>query len=220
MPQKSQIDLSKASAGEVLLKIGAVSFSFNPPYTYTSGLKGPMYFDNRIILSYPEARTRIVDLYIEAIKKDIPLKEIDCISATATAAISQGALVADRLKLPMVYVRPSTKSYGKGQKIEGYLKPNTNVLVVEDHVSTGASMINNVLTIRGAGCKVKYCITTTTLENKMAEELVKEHNVKLIRLATSREIMAIGQKHGYISKAERDAVEAWIKDPEQWDLTI
>lgn len=220
MPKTKFKDFSKASAAEILLQVGAVSFSFNPPYTYTSGLKGPMYFDNRVILSYPEARSRIIDLYVEALKQsDLALKDIDCISATATAAIPQGALVADRLKLPMVYVRPSTKSYGKGQKIEGHLKEGSNVLVVEDHVSTAASMINNVLTIREAGCKVEYCITTTSLETKIAEKLLLEHGVTLIKLVTMKEIMETGLKHGYISRAEKDSVDEWIVDPEKWSLT-
>lgn len=201
----------------MLLKINAVSFSFNPLYIFTSGLKGPMYFDNRIILSYPDVRSKVIGFYIDKIKNEIGLDKFDYISATATAAIPQGALVADRLKLPMVYVRPSTKSYGKGQKIEGHLKKRSKVLIVEDHISTAASVINNILSIRDAGGIVKYCITGTTLETKKSQDLFREHKVKLITLTTGRLIMEEGFKNGYISRAEKDIVDLWFQDPDNWE---
>jgi len=199
-----------------LLNVKSVTFQFNPPYTFTSGLKGPMYIDNRIVLSYPKVRKAVVDHYVKVIKKEIGLKNIDYISATATAAIPQGALVAEQLRLPMVYVRPSTKSYGKGQKVEGYLKKGSRVLVIEDHISTAASVINNVLTIRALGSKVKHVITTTALETKRAKDLLKKNKVKLIPLTTGRLIIEEGLKNGYISREERDIVLEWIKSPEKW----
>src|ERR1700733_4398749 len=91
---------------KLLLSIGAMTFRFDPPYVYTTGLKSPVYLDNRLVMSYPKVRKQIIDAYINVIKEKVGLENIDCISATATAAIPQGAWVAERLKLPMVYVRP------------------------------------------------------------------------------------------------------------------
>jgi len=100
-----------------LIKINAVNFRFHPPFTFTSGIKSPIYLDNRVVLSYPQARREIVDYYVKIIKEKIGLENIDYISGTASAAIPQASLIAYRLKLPLVYVRPTTKSYGKGNKL-------------------------------------------------------------------------------------------------------
>src|SRR5579859_3881066 len=90
----------------LLLSIKAITFRFDPPFIYTTGLKSPVYIDNRVVISYPEVRNKIIDFYLEVIRKDIALSEVEYISATATAAIPQGAWIADRLNVPMVYVRP------------------------------------------------------------------------------------------------------------------
>src|SRR5437870_2558233 len=110
MEKKDRIIARKAA--NLLLSIQAVTFRFDPPYTYTSGLKSPIYLDNRLVMSFPKVRDQIINLYILTIKNKIGLKNINYISATATAAIPQGSWVADKLKLPMVFVRPTTKTYG------------------------------------------------------------------------------------------------------------
>lgn len=202
---------------DLLLKIGATTFRFNPPYTYTSGLRSPMYIDNRLILSFPEVRTKIIDNYITLIKEKIGIVNIDYISATATAAIPQGALIADRLELPMVYVRPTTKSYGKGGKIEGFLRKGSNVLIVEDHISTGVSVEGNIQAMREMGCKVNYCIAATTFETKKSQNLFLEHKVELITLTTGKQIVAQGLLNGLITDKEKEIVERWFKDPEDWE---
>src|SRR5258706_8005604 len=103
-----------SDVAKLLLSIQAVTFRFDPPYTYTTGLKSPVYLDNRVVMSHPKVRNQIIDFYVQVIKEKIGLPNIEWVSATATAAIPHGTLVADRLSLPMVYVRPTTKSYGKG----------------------------------------------------------------------------------------------------------
>jgi orotate phosphoribosyltransferase len=116
--KNKQQDIAEKTA-QIFLDIGAVSFRFNPPYTFTSGLKSPIYLDNRIVPSYPKERNKIIQTYLEIIKRNVGLDNVDYISATASAAIPHGSLIADKLNLPLVFVRPTTKTYGKGNKLEG-----------------------------------------------------------------------------------------------------
>lgn len=201
---------------ELLLKIGAVTFRFNPPYTFTSGIKSPMYLDNRLVMSYPQIRKRIIDLYVKKIKKEIGISNTEWISATATAAIPHGALVADRLKIPLVFVRPTTKMHGKGNKMEGYLKKGKKVVIVEDHVSTAESILGNVSTIRELGGIVDYCIATTTYETQKSINTFKDLKIKLIALTTGRKIAEKALEKKYLNKKQHIEVENWFQDPINW----
>ncbi len=165
-------------AAKLLLKIGAVTFRFNPPYTYTSGIQSPIYLDNRLVMSYPAARRKIIGFYLQVLKEKIGLSKIDWISATATAAIPQGAWVADKLGLPLVFVRPTTKKYGKGNQIEGFLKKGVRVVIIEDHISTGGSVVENVKAIRKAGGKVDYYVATTSYETRKSAKMIKANKLK------------------------------------------
>ena len=151
---------------QILLKIGAVTFRFDPPYTYTSGIKSPIYLDNRIIISHPNERKKIIDLYVQLIKNNIGLENVDYVSATATAAIPQGAWIADRLGIPMVYCRSDKKGHGKENQIEGSLRKNSNVVIVEDHISTAGSSIGNADAVRKLGGRVSHVVASTTYETK------------------------------------------------------
>jgi orotate phosphoribosyltransferase len=202
---------------EIFLEIGAVSFRFNPPFTFTSGLKSPIYLDNRIILSYPHARHQIIDFYIEMIRKNLDLSKIDYISATASAAIPQGSIIAYRLGLPMIYVRPTTKSYGKGNKLEGYFKKGSQTLIIEDHISTASSVVNNALTIREEGGKVNYCVATTTYETVQSKENFKKYKLKLIYLTTGKTIVEMAFKRGIINEEEKRWVDLWFADSKNWE---
>lgn len=208
-------NISRQTA-KLLLSIKAVTFRFDPPYTYTSGLKSPIYLDNRLVMSYPDVRDKIIGYYILAIKEKIGLKKVEWISATATAAIPHAAFVADKLKLPMVYVRPTTKKYGKGNKIEGYIKKGSRVLIVEDHISTAESVAGNADAIRGVGGIVKYCITTTTYQTKKAQENIKKAKLKLIALTTGKLIVETAFKEGYLSEKEKKSVDLWFENPPAW----
>lgn len=201
---------------KILFKINAVSFRFNPPFTYTTGMKSPIYLDNRIVMSYPNERKKIVALYIQTLKNAVGLENVDYISATASAAIPQGAWVSGKLNLPMIYVRPSTKSYGKGNKVEGYLKKGSNVVIIEDHVSTAESVVNNALSIRELGGKVKYCVATTTYETKTSTDNLKEANIKLLTLTTGKIIVEEAVKKDLISPKEKVLVDEWFRDPVKW----
>ncbi|MBI4066999.1 orotate phosphoribosyltransferase [Candidatus Gottesmanbacteria bacterium] len=201
---------------KLLLKIGGMTFRFNPPYTYTSGLKSPVYLDNRLIISYPDVRTKIINFYVDVIKEKIGLKNIDYISATATAAIPHGAWVADKLNLPMVFVRPTTKTYGKGGKVEGHLKKGSKVLIIEDHISTAESVTGNAQSIREIGGVVEYCVATTTYETKKSKEKLEEIRIKLIPLTTGKIIVETALRLGKISEDEKSKIDSWFADPPNW----
>ncbi|NMB57299.1 orotate phosphoribosyltransferase [Candidatus Beckwithbacteria bacterium] len=171
--------ISQATA-KILLKIKAVTFRFDPPYTYTSGIKSPIYTDNRLVISYPEFRKKICNFYIQLIKEKIGIENIDYISATATAAIPMGSWIAEKLKLPMVFVRPDKKSHGKENQIEGFLKPKSRVLIIEDLISTGGSTVNNAQAIRDAGSKVSYCLVTFTYNTAVAKQNFKENKLRFM----------------------------------------
>ena len=201
---------------KLLLSIEAMTFRFDPPYIYTTGLKSPIYLDNRLVMSFPKVRKQIIDAYIDVIKKNIGLDQVEYISATATAAIPQGAWVANRLNLPMVFVRPTTKSYGKGGKVEGVLKKGAKVLIVEDHITTAQSVVGNAQAIRELGSIVKYSVATTTFETKKSQELLKENKVELISLTTGKTIVETALQQKLITKKEKESIDIWFQDPPSW----
>lgn len=213
--EKKQFSISTEVA-KLLLEIKGITFRFNPPYTYTSGLKSPVYLDNRLVMSYPKVRSKIIKYYIQVIKEQIGMKNVDWISATATAAIPQGAWIADRLQLPMVFVRPTTKSYGKGVKVEGHLDKGKNVLIIEDHISTAASVVGNVESIRELGGKVTYCVATTTYETKQSKEALEKIGVILFPLTTAKVVIETAEQQGYLTKKEKEIVDLWFQDPPNW----
>lgn len=200
----------------ILLEIKAVSFRFDPPFTYTTGIKSPIYLDNRIVMSYPKARKKIISFYVQTIRNKIGLKNIDYISGTATAAIPQASWVASTLNLPMVYVRPTTKSYGKGNKLEGFLKKKAKVVIIEDHISTAASLVNNALTVRELGGEVKYCVATTTYETRQSNNLIKKNLIKIFPLTTGWDVLKQAFKQGLLSKTQKEKAEMWLKNPTDW----
>ncbi|OGK21938.1 orotate phosphoribosyltransferase [Candidatus Roizmanbacteria bacterium RIFCSPHIGHO2_02_FULL_37_13b] len=201
---------------QILIDINAVSFRFDPPFTFTSGLKSPIYLDNRLVLSYPKERKQIVDFYLQIIKTEVGLDKIDYISGTASAAIPQASLVAAALELPLVYVRPSTKSYGKGNKLEGFLKKSSRVLIIEDHISTATSVVNNAQTVREQGGEVVACIATTTYETEASISLLKENDIKFYTLTTGKIIVAQAYQSGKLTKDEKESIELWLKSPKDW----
>lgn len=210
-------------AAQLLIKINAFTFRFNPPYTYTSGMKSPIYIDNRLIMSYVDIRKIFIDYYLEVIKNKIGLSYIDWISATATTAIPMGAWIADRLQLPLVFVRPSTrqagpgrKTYGKQNKMEGYLKKGSRVLIVEDHISSATSAVDNAECIREQGGIVEYCISSSSYQTETSRKLLKDHKIKLFVLTSGKLIAESAFTHGQITKKQKESVDLWFADPPSW----
>lgn len=199
----------------LLFSVGAISLSPRKPYRFTSGMLSPIYLDNRLIISYPDVRSKIVDYYIETIEELIGSETIDLISGTATAAIPHASFIADRLEKPMVYVEPAKGERGRA-KIGGRLGKKQRVLVIEDHISTGGSSIGNVLAVRGGGGIVKECIATTTYQMKKAQDAFDKHRVSVHSLSTVTNILDVAVEEGYIDKSERDVVQKWTVDPTGW----
>ncbi len=208
--------MSEEKIAELLLDVSAMSFRFDPPFTYTSGLKSPVYLDNRLIISYPHKRNILIESYLKVIDKEVGIKNIDWISATATAAIPLGAWIADRLDLPMVYVRSSLKGHGKENKMEGHIKADSRVLVIEDHISSANSMIDNINTIRENGGIVQYCMATTTYEMQESLDNIESAEVPVLTLTTGKKLIEVALDKGMINQKEKESIELWFHNPKEW----
>ncbi len=204
---------------EFLLSIGAVKLSPREPFTWTSGLKSPIYCDNRMIYSHPDARSFIADAL--AMRLKTLHVEPDMIAGTATAAIGWAALVADRLELPFVYVRAKAKEHGAKKRIEGDLPPDKHVVVVEDLISTGGSSISTVEALRDEGkASVSDVVAIFTYQFLQATEAAGEAGVKLHPLTTIAHLLEVAQADGRITPSEARMVAQFVEDPQEWQRTM
>lgn len=190
-----------------LLEIKAVTLSPDDPYTWSSGIKSPIYCDNRVTLAYPEIRENIYQGLIELIKEHAQDTEI--ISGTATAGIPHAAFVADQLKLPMSYVRSKSKGHGKGNQIEGALSKGKKVVVIEDLISTGGSSINAVEALIEDGAEVLGVFAIFTYGINKAEEAFKAIDVPFYTLSNYDELISVAEKEGYIENKDIKTLKAW-----------
>lgn len=190
-----------------LLEIKAVTLSPEDPYTWSSGIKSPIYCDNRVTLAYPEIRENIYQGLIELIKEHAQDAEI--ISGTATAGIPHAAFVADQLKLPMSYVRSKSKGHGKGNQIEGALSKGKKVVVIEDLISTGGSSINAVEALIEDGAEVLGVFAIFTYGINKAEEAFKAIDVPFYTLSNYDELISVAEKEGYIENKDIKTLKAW-----------
>ncbi len=190
-----------------LLEIKAVTLSPDDPYTWSSGIKSPIYCDNRVTLAYPEIRENIYQDLIELIKEHAQDAEI--ISGTATAGIPHAAFVADQLKLPMSYVRSKSKGHGKGNQIEGALSKGKKVVVIEDLISTGGSSINAVEALIEDGAEVLGVFAIFTYGINKAEEAFKAIDVPFYTLSNYDELISVAEKEGYIENKDIKTLKAW-----------
>lgn len=200
---------------EFLLDIGAVRLSVDSPFTWTSGLKAPLYCDNRMVLSHPEARSLIAQALTDRVKHlHIPP---DTVAGTATAGIPWAALVADRLQLPLVYVRPKAKEHGTQKQIEGDLKPDQHITVVEDLISTGGSALSTVEVLRGEGKGVVTDVVAIfSYELPVSREKAQEVGVRLHPLATLTTLLTVASAQGRVSQEEHNRIVAFAKNPDGW----
>lgn len=190
-----------------LLEIKAVTLSPDDPYKWSSGIKSPIYCDNRVTLAYPEIRENIYQGLIELIKEHAQDAEI--ISGTATAGIPHAAFVADQLKLPMSYVRSKSKGHGKGNQIEGALSKGKKVVVIEDLISTGGSSINAVEALIEDGAEVLGVFAIFTYGINKAEEAFKAIDVPFYTLSNYDELISVAEKEGYIENKDIKTLKAW-----------
>ncbi len=200
---------------EFLLSIGAVRLSPNEPFTWTSGIKSPIYCDNRMIYSHPEARTFVVQALVSRVRTlHVPP---DVIAGTATAAIGWAALVADRMNLPFVYVRAKAKEHGAKKRIEGDLKPGKHVVVIEDLLSTGGSSISTVEALREEGqAIVTDVVSIFTYEFTSAADHARDGGVMLHPLTTITSLVKVALEQGRITQQDAKMIGAFAGDPERW----
>ena len=197
-----------------LLKIKAVKLQPANPFTWASGWKSPIYCDNRKTLSYPKTRNFIkLELARTILEK---YENVDAIAGVATGAIAQGAMVAEELNLPFVYIRATPKDHGLENLIEGDLKPGSKVIVIEDLISTGGSSLKAVDAIRNAGCDVLGMVAIFTYGFTIAKEKFAEAKVQLTTLCNYNAILDEALKTKYIEESEIKTLQEWRKDPANW----
>lgn len=197
-----------------LLKVKAIKLQPTNPFTWASGWKSPFYCDNRKTLSYPDLRSFVKIQTARLILERFP--EAEAVAGVATGAIPQGAMVADTLNMPFVYVRSKPKDHGLENLIEGELKPGTKVVVVEDLISTGGSSLKAVEAIRNYGCEVVGMVASYTYGFDVAEKAFKDANVELVTLTNYEAVVAQALATGYIKEEDVELLNQWRKAPSEW----
>lgn len=197
-----------------LLEVNAVKLQPDTPFTWASGWKSPIYCDNRKTLSYPNTRTYIKQVLSTLIKEKY--SEVEVIAGVATGAIAQGALVAEDLNLPFVYVRSAAKGHGMANLIEGDLKPGSKVVVIEDLISTGGSSLKAVEALRAAGCEVVAMLAIFTYGFPVAENAFSAAKVELVTLSNYSALIDCALDMKKITEAQVEALKKWRKAPAEW----
>jgi orotate phosphoribosyltransferase len=203
-----------ARIADLLLKIEAIKLNTQKPFTWSSGWKSPIYCDNRLSLSHPAVRTDIRDALVSVIKENFHTAE--GIAGVATAGIAQGALVADQLSLPFLYVRPKPKDHGMENLIEGKITKGQKVVVVEDLISTGGSSLKTVTALRDAGFQVLGMVSIFNYGFDIATKNFYEADVSLISLSDYSHLITHALKQKYINEEQVTSLKAWRVDPANW----
>ncbi|MCL1948352.1 MAG: orotate phosphoribosyltransferase [Turicibacter sp.] len=206
----------KEQIAKHLLDIEAVLLRPENPFTWTSGIKSPIYCDNRLTLSFPKVRQDIEAGLVDLVKANFP--EAEMLMGTATAGIPHAAIIADKLDMPMGYVRSSAKKHGRGNQIEGLVKEGMKVVVVEDLISTAKSSIEAVEALREAGCDVLGIVSIFSYELEKGLSNLKEANVKNVSLCNYDTLVNVAASIGKISESSVTKLSQWRKDPsdESW----
>jgi orotate phosphoribosyltransferase len=195
-----------------LLAIHAVELRPNEPFTWSSGLRSPIYCDNRLTMSYPEVRSIIADGFAAIIRDQFP--GCEAVAGIATGGIPHAAWTAERLGLPMLYVREKPKGHGKTNQIEGAFKPGQKVVLIEDLVSTGGSSLRAAVAVRDAGCEVLGTIAIFTYEFPQAEQAFTGEGIPLRTLSSYSVLLEAALEAGSITEAEAELLRGWKNDPE------
>ena len=208
------MDNLKREFASRLLQVKAIKLQPNNPFTWASGWLSPFYCDNRKTLSYPELRNYVKLELVHKVLECFP--EAEVVAGVATGAIAQGALVADELNLPFVYVRSKPKDHGLENLIEGDLKPGMKVVVIEDLISTGGSSLKAVEAIRSNACEVIGMVASYTYGFPVAENAFREANVRLETLTDYEHVVAEALATGYISEHDVEVLHDWRQAPDKW----
>lgn len=199
---------------KALLDINAVTLSPDAPFTWASGMKSPIYTDNRLTISYPDVRQAIVNSMEEQIK--LHFGNVDAIAGTATAGIPHATGVAQSMGLPMVYVRSKAKDHGEGKQVEGVLHQGEKVVVIDDLISTGGSVLNAVHAIESEGAEVLGVVSIFTYQLQAAEQNFMANGLQYYSVTNYSTLINIAKETGLISEDHLESLQEWRKNPMAW----
>ena len=197
-----------------LLDIKAVYLQPDNPFTWASGIQSPIYTDNRVTLSYPDTRTLIEDGFVQKIKAEFP--DVEVIAGTATAGIPHGAIIADRMNLPFAYIRSKPKDHGAGNQVEGRIFKGQKMVVIEDLISTGGSVLDAVAAAEREGADVLGVVAIFTYELPKATENFINAGVKLVTLSNYSELIKVAKVQGYINADGLTLLKKFKENQENW----
>ncbi|GAB2702599.1 orotate phosphoribosyltransferase [Paenibacillus thermoaerophilus] len=207
----SNVSALAAQVAQSLLDIEAVVLRPNEPFTWTSGMKSPIYCDNRLTLSYPAIRNQIAEGFASIIREKYP--EAEVLAGIATGGIAHAAFAAEKLGLPMIYVRDKAKGHGKQNMIEGVLKPGQKVVMIEDLISTGGSSLKAALAVREAGAEVLATLAIFTYEFEQSVRAFAEAGIPLHTVTNYTKLTEAALESGRIGEEEMALLKAWRSDP-------
>lgn len=208
----TKLDQLPATIAGNLLEIGAVSLRPQQPFTWTSGIISPIYCDNRLTMSFPAVRETIAEGFAAVIREQFP--DCEAVAGIATGGIPHAAWVAQKLNLPMLYVRDKAKGHGKTNQIEGQYTPGQKVVLIEDLISTGGSSLKAAVAVRDAGCVVQGVIAIFTYQFAHAAEAFQAENIPLHTLSNYSALLQEALRRGTIREDEVDLLQSWRENPQ------
>lgn len=203
--------LMREEIASLMLKVGAVTLRPARPFIWASGIRSPIYCDNRLLLSHPKGRAEVIRDFEKIIRKGRIRHE--AIAGIATAGIPYAAILADHLRKPLLYVRSGAKGHGKRNRIEGKLEKGSRVLVIEDLVSTGMSILETVRVLRQAGAVVRHCLAIFSYGLPVAQKSFERARCQLYTLTNLETLLTVALREGWISREERTLIEEFSADP-------
>jgi orotate phosphoribosyltransferase len=206
---------NKKAVAEKLLQINAIKLSVSKPFTWASGWKSPIYCDNRKILSYPYARDFIKSEICNTVFQ--MYKDAEMLAGVATAGIPWGAMAADQLKLPYIYVRPKPKEHGLGNQIEGFYEPGKKVVIIEDLISTGKSSLQVAEVLKKEGLEVEGMVSIFNYGFDVAKTAFENAKVNYKSLTDYDTVITLAIEQKYVSEKDQNTLLNWRADPENWD---
>lgn len=213
-----QIEMNEQTAykiAKLLLDIEAVTLRPQQPYTWTSGIKAPIYCDNRITISYPIVREALADAFVSLIQREYP--DVELIAGPATGGIPHAAWVAQKMALPMIYVRGKAKGHGKQTKIEGVLKPDQKTVVIEDLISTGGSSIDAAKAVNEDGGNVLTVLSIFAYGLPVANDLFEDAGLTFQSLTNFETLLEVAEALGGLNASDIELLKLWKRDPKAYD---
>ena len=198
-----------------LLEIQAIKFNVQNPFTWTSGIRSPIYCDNRIINSKVVIRDAVINAFCKIIKNEF-IEQTDIIAAVATGGIPYGTLVADRLNLPFIYVREERKKHGLMKRVEGHFNIGDRVVLIEDHISTGGSSMKAIEGLKDEGLELVSLLSIMTYGFKVADDLFSRENIKYESICNLDTILSVALQEGILNSNEIDTILKFRQSPNEW----